>query len=110
MIEAPLTELAAALGAKRISSVELTPLPGPDCRHQPQLNAFITVDPGKPRQGARRRRPDRARRARRSPESRSRTGHLLHARWLTTCASKTLSTSWRLTTRALSSSSAAPAL
>jgi aspartyl-tRNA(Asn)/glutamyl-tRNA(Gln) amidotransferase subunit A len=45
MIEASLTELAAALGAKRISSVELTGLfLDRIARHQPQLNAFITVD------------------------------------------------------------------
>ena len=46
MIDAPVTELAAALGAKRISSVELSLLfLDRIARHQPLLNAFITVDP-----------------------------------------------------------------
>jgi aspartyl-tRNA(Asn)/glutamyl-tRNA(Gln) amidotransferase subunit A len=48
MIAASLKELAAALGVKKVSSVELTRffLDRID-RHQPQLNAFITVDPEK---------------------------------------------------------------
>jgi aspartyl-tRNA(Asn)/glutamyl-tRNA(Gln) amidotransferase subunit A len=48
MIAASLKELAAALSAKKVSSVELTKLFLDRIgRHQPQLNAFITVDPEK---------------------------------------------------------------
>jgi aspartyl-tRNA(Asn)/glutamyl-tRNA(Gln) amidotransferase subunit A len=48
MIAASLKELAAALGVKKVSSVELTRFfLDRIARHQPQLNAFITVDPEK---------------------------------------------------------------
>ena len=46
MIERSLADLARALATKEISSVELTRLYlDRISRHNPQLNAFITVDP-----------------------------------------------------------------
>ena len=94
MIEAPLTELAAALGAKRISSVELTRLfLDRIARHQPQLNAFITIDPDRSLAQARAA-DDRIARGERTPLIGIPVAHkdIFCARgWLTTCASKILS-------------------
>jgi aspartyl-tRNA(Asn)/glutamyl-tRNA(Gln) amidotransferase subunit A len=94
MIHAPLTELAAALGAKRISSVELTQLfLDRIARHQPQLNAFITVDPDKSLAQARAA-DVRIARGERAPLTGIPVAHkdifCAHG-WLTTCASKILS-------------------
>ena len=94
MIDAPLTELAAALGAKRISSVELTQLfLDRIARHQPQLNAFITVDPDKSLAQARAA-DVRIARGERAPLTGIPVAHkdifCAHG-WLTTCASKILS-------------------
>ena len=94
MIHAPLTELAAALGAKRISSVELTQLfLDRIARHQPQLNAFITVDPDKSLAQARTA-DVRIARGERAPLTGIPVAHkdifCAHG-WLTTCASKILS-------------------
>jgi len=94
MIDAPLTELAAALGAKRISSVELTQLfLHRIARHQPQLNAFITVDPDKSLAQARAA-DVRIARGERAPLTGIPVAHkdifCAHG-WLTTCASKILS-------------------
>jgi aspartyl-tRNA(Asn)/glutamyl-tRNA(Gln) amidotransferase subunit A len=94
MIEASLTELAAALGAKTISSVELTGLfLDRIARHQPQLNAFITVDPEKSLAQARAA-DARIARGERAPLTGIPVAHkdIFCARgWLTTCASKILS-------------------
>ena len=94
MIEAPLTELAAALGARRISSVEVTQLfLDRIARHQPQLNAFITVDPD--RSLAQARAADaRIARGERAPLTGIPVAHkdiFCTRGWLTTCASKILS-------------------
>ena len=94
MIDAPVTELAAALGAKRISSVELTQLfLDRIARHQPQLNAFITVDPDKSLAQARAA-DVRIARGERTPLTGIPVAHkdifCAHG-WLTTCASKILS-------------------
>ena len=94
MIHAPLTELAAALGAKRISSVELTQLfLDRIARHQPQLNAFITVDPDKSLAQARAA-DVRIARGERAPLTGIPVAHkdifCAHG-WLTTCASRILS-------------------
>ena len=90
MTEAPLTELAAALGAKRISSVELTQLfLDRIARHQPPLNAFITVDPD--RSLAQARAADaRIARGERAPLTGIPVAHkdiFCTRGWLTTCAS-----------------------
>jgi len=94
MFEASLTELAAALGAKRISSVELTGLFLDRIgRHQPQLNAFITVDPDKSLAEARA--ADlRIARGEGAPLTGIPIAHkdiFCTRGWLTTCASKILS-------------------
>jgi aspartyl-tRNA(Asn)/glutamyl-tRNA(Gln) amidotransferase subunit A len=94
MIEASLTELAATLGAKRISSVELTGLfLDRIARHQPQLNAFITVDPEKSLAQARAA-DARIARGERAPLTGIPVAHkdiFCTRGWLTTCASKILS-------------------
>ena len=94
MIHASLKELAAALAGKKISSVELTSLHLERIvRLNPQLNAFITVDPEKSLAMAR---AADARLAR--GEGGPLTGIPLAHKdifcaegWLTTCGSKMLS-------------------
>ena len=53
MINASLKELAAALAAKQVSSLELTDLYlGRIAQHNPLINAFVTVDEEKSRTAA----------------------------------------------------------
>jgi aspartyl-tRNA(Asn)/glutamyl-tRNA(Gln) amidotransferase subunit A len=94
MIEASLKELAAALGAKKISSVELTRLFLERIgRLQPSLNAFITVDPE--RSLAQARAADaRIARGESAPLTGIPVAHkdiFCAQGWLTTCASRILS-------------------
>ena len=93
MIEATLKELAAALTARRISSVELTRLfLDRIARAQAQLNAFITVDPD--RSLAQARAADaRVARGEGGPLTGIPVAHkdiFCAAGWLTTCASRML--------------------
>ena len=94
MIHASLKELSAALAAKRISSVELTQLfLERIARFNPEVNAFITVDPEKSLAQARLADERIAR-----GEAGALTGIPIAQKdifcaegWLTTCASKMLS-------------------
>jgi aspartyl-tRNA(Asn)/glutamyl-tRNA(Gln) amidotransferase subunit A len=93
MIDASLTELAAALGARRISSVELAALFLDRIdRYQPRLNAFITIDREKSLAQARAA-DARIARGERSPLLGIPVAHkdIFCARgWPTTCASRML--------------------
>jgi aspartyl-tRNA(Asn)/glutamyl-tRNA(Gln) amidotransferase subunit A len=96
MIERSLAALSRALAAKEISSVELTQLYLERiARHNPALNAFITVDPEKSLAQARA--ADAQRRAGAAGASGPLSGIPLAQKdifcsmgWLTTCASKML--------------------
>jgi aspartyl-tRNA(Asn)/glutamyl-tRNA(Gln) amidotransferase subunit A len=93
MIAASLKELSAALGVKKVSSVELTRLFLDRIdRHQSRLNAFITVDPEKSLAQARAA-DDRIARGEAGPLTGIPVAHkdiFCAQGWLTTCASKML--------------------
>jgi aspartyl-tRNA(Asn)/glutamyl-tRNA(Gln) amidotransferase subunit A len=93
MIAASLKELSAALGVKKVSSVELTRLfLDRIVRHQSRLNAFITVDPEKSLAQARAA-DDRIARGEAGPLTGIPVAHkdiFCAQGWLTTCASKML--------------------
>src|SRR5512134_1916605 len=94
MIAASLKELSAALGVKKVSSVELTKLFLDRIdRHQPRLNAFITVDPEKSLAQARAA-DERIARGETAPLTGIPVAHkdiFCAQGWLTTCASRMLS-------------------
>jgi aspartyl-tRNA(Asn)/glutamyl-tRNA(Gln) amidotransferase subunit A len=94
MIAASLQELAAALGARKVSSVELTQVFLDRIgRNQPQLNAFVTVDPEKSLTQARAA-DARIARGEAGPLTGIPVAHkdiFCAQGWLTTCASKMLS-------------------
>ncbi len=93
MIEHSLAEIAQALASRRISSVELTALYlDRIARHDPQLNAFITVDPERSLAQARAA-DERLARGDAPPLTGIPIAHkdIFCARdWLTTCGSKML--------------------
>ncbi len=95
MINASLSELAAALRSKQISSVELTQLfLGRIAERNGRLNAFITVDPAKSVEQARAA-DARIARGEAGPLTGIPIAHkdiFVAKGWLTTCGSKMLST------------------